>query len=104
MAFLLSRWRQQQELREPDLFHPATVCDYLFAKNRIFAELVLSQQELTLYDSIYEARRSGEVVEPDLVVYLYASLDRLIRRVNRRAKPYEATITPEYLEQVLKGL
>ena len=102
VAFLLSRWRQQQELREPDLFHPATVCDYLFAKNRIFAELVLSQQELTLYDSIYE-HVVGEVVEPDLVVYLYASLDRLIRRVNRRAKPYEATITPEYLEQVLKA-
>lgn len=100
VSFLLSRWRQQQELREPDLFHPATVCDYLFAKNRIFAEVVLTPHELALYDQIYE-HVVGEVIEPDLVVYLYASVDRLIRRVNRRAKPYEATITPEYLEQVL---
>lgn len=100
--FLLSRWQQQQELFQPDLFSPKIVSDYLFQKDRLFAELALSPQEMELYEQIYETIVVQEPVKPDLVVYLYASLDRLIARVNKRAKSYENNMHPEYLESVVK--
>ncbi len=101
--FLLSRWKQQQTLFQTDLFDQNLVSDYLFAKDRIFAELSLSAAELALYDRISELVVSRPPVKPDLVVYMYASLDRLIQRVNRRSKSYETPMTPEYLEGVLKA-
>jgi len=99
--FLLSRWQQQEELKQADLFHQNTVSDYLFAKEKLFAQLTLSPRELALYNQIHD-HLVGEPVEPDLVVYLYASMDRLVRRVNRRMKSYESAMTPEYLERVVR--
>lgn len=100
--FLLSRWRQQEDLQQIDLFHGNTVSDYLFDKDRIFARLNLSPNEYTLYERIHD-HMVGETVKPDLVVYLYASVDRLIRRVNKRAKSYEIAMKPEYLEHVVRA-
>lgn len=100
--FLLSRWRQQDEIRQSDLFHEYTVSDYLFEKDRIFAELTLGVHEMQLYQQIYD-QIVGSPVEPDLVVYLYASVDKLIRRVNKRSKNYESNMTPEYLEKVVEA-
>jgi deoxyadenosine/deoxycytidine kinase len=100
--FLLARWRQQEELQQTDLFHTNTVSDYLFDKDRIFARLTLTANEFSLYEQIHD-HLVGDVVKPDLVVYLYASVDRLIRRVNKRAKTYEAAMKPEYLEQVVRA-
>ncbi len=98
--FLLSRWRQQQDLLQADLFHDTLVSDYLFEKDRIFAALSLSQAELTLYEQIFD-HVVEDLAPPDLVVYMYASVERLIKRVNKRAKDYESAMTPDYLESVV---
>src|SRR5438874_8249276 len=80
LFFLLSRFRQQQELFQQDLFSQVTVADYLFAKDRIFASLTLDPNELSLYERVYELM-GPRVVKPDLVVYLQARLDVLLARI-----------------------
>jgi len=86
--FLLSRFRQQQELFQQDLFRTLTVSDYLFAKDRIFALLNLDRNELALYDRVYEAL-GPRVTKPDLVVYLQARQDVLLGRIKRRGRDFE---------------
>ena len=100
--FLLSRWRQQQDLFQTNLFYQNLVSDYLFEKDRLFAELTLAPAELTLYNQIYD-QIVDRLVTPDLLVYLYAPVDRLIRRINKRALSYEAAMKPEYLEDVVRS-
>lgn len=97
LFFLLSRFQQQQQLFQQDLFTKSTVCDYLFAKDRIFAALTLDQNELSLYDRLYDALQP-RVVRPDLVVYLQARTDVLMRRIARRGRGYEREIDPAYVE------
>jgi len=101
--FLLSRWKQQQEFSQMDLFHDNLVVDYLFEKNRIFANLTLPAVARQLYDQIYEAIVRKPPLTPDLVIYLYASVERLIERVNKRAKRYEQTMTPDYLREAVRA-
>ncbi len=97
--FLLSRYRQQQALAQPDLFHEAVISDYLFAKDRIFANLNLADDELVLYDQL--ARILEErVLRPDLVIYLQASTDLLMRRIRQRGRDYERGMDPEYIESL----
>jgi len=97
LFFLLSRFQQQQALLQQDLFSQSTVCDYLFAKDRIFAALTLDQNELSLYDRLYEALQP-RVVKPDLVVYLQARNEVLLKRIARRGRDYEREIDPAYVE------
>jgi deoxyadenosine/deoxycytidine kinase len=97
LFFLLSRFQQQQQLFQQDLFSQSTVSDYLFAKDRIFAALTLDENELGLYDRLYEALQP-RVVKPDLVVYLQARTDVLLRRIARRGRSYEREIDPAYVE------
>jgi len=95
--FLLSRHRQQQELKQPGLFEDTVVSDYVFEKERVFAGLNLTDHELALYDKIYELL-SREVVRPDVIVYLQARTEVLLSRLKQRGRPYEASIDPEYVE------
>jgi deoxyguanosine kinase len=97
LFFLLSRFKQQQALFQQDLFAQATVSDYLFAKDRIFAALTLDPNELSLYERLYEVL-GPRVVRPDLVVYLQARTDVLLSRIKRRGRDYERQIDPEYVE------
>ena len=95
--FLLSRYRQQQSLFQQDLFSSTLVSDYLFAKDRIFANLNLSDDELALYNQlagILEQR----VRTPDLVIYLQARTEMLLQRIQWRGRAYEQDMDPEYLE------
>ena len=95
--FLLSRYRQQQLLFQRDLFSSTVVSDYLFAKDRIFANLNLSDDELELYDqlaTILEQR----ILKPDLVIYLQASTDVLMERINIRARSFERDMNREYID------
>jgi deoxyadenosine/deoxycytidine kinase len=95
--FLLSRYRQQLEISQRDLFAEGVISDYIFAKDQIFATINLSEEELALYRSIVpllEAR----LVKPDLVVYLQATTDVLLDRIKRRGRPFEREISREYLE------
>jgi deoxyadenosine/deoxycytidine kinase len=97
MFFLLSRYRQQLELSQRDLFAESVVADYIFAKDQIFATLNLGEAELALYRSIVpllEARLN----RPDLVIYLQATTDVLLDRIKRRGRSFEKDISREYLE------
>jgi deoxyadenosine/deoxycytidine kinase len=95
--FLLSRFRQQQDLFQQDLFSAMTVSDYLFAKDRIFAHLNLDAHELALYERVFEAL-SPRVAKPDLVIYLQARLDVLLHRIKKRGREFERKFDAQYLE------
>jgi len=76
LYFLLTRYNQQRELAQQDLFAQATVSDYLFAKDRIFASLNLAPDEMTLYDNVYRLL-DARMAKPDLVVYIRANVEVL---------------------------
>lgn len=99
LAFLSSRFRQQQNLKSKDLFHDLVISDYLFEKDRIFARLNLSGDELALYDSIYNIMSSISA-RPNLVVYIQSSVDRLMQNIRDRGRAYEQEISKSYLEEL----
>jgi deoxyadenosine/deoxycytidine kinase len=92
----------QNQLSQQDLFNQNVVADYLFAKDRIFATLTLSAEELSLYQQIY-ALLNARVPKPDLVVYLQARPEVLYKRVKKRDKKYERGVTFEYLNEVAQA-
>ena len=100
--FLLNRYQQQIELSQQDLFSQNTVADYLFAKDKIFAALTLSPEELSLYHQIY-ALLNTRVPKPDLVIYLQARPEVLYKRLKKRDKKYERGVTFEYLSEVAQA-
>ncbi len=102
LFFLLSRYRQQRDLSQQELFTQNTISDYLFAKDKIFATLTLSSEELNLYDQIYQLLDT-RVPKPDLVVYLQARPEVLYKRVKKRDKNYERNLTLEYLKEVAQS-
>ena len=102
LFFLLSRFQQQQALFQQDLFTQSTVADYLFARDRIYASLTLSQAELALYDRIYELL-GARTVKPDLVVFLQARTDVLLGRIRRRGRDFERSVDSAYLEALAKA-
>jgi len=97
MFFLLSRYRQQLELSQRDLFAESIVADYIFAKDQIFATLNLGEAELALYRSIVPLLES-RLNRPDLVIYLQATTEILLDRIKRRGRSFEKDISREYLE------
>lgn len=99
LFFLFQRARQLEELRQSDMFAPVRIADFHIAKDRLFAELNLSRDELHLYDQIYD-RLDIQVPEPDLVVYLQASVDSLMTRIAQRNIPYEKMIDRAYMEKL----
>ncbi len=99
MFFLLSRYQQQRELSQQDLFSQSIVCDYLFAKDRIFASVNLDDDELALYQQIYELM-DQRIPRPDLVIYLQAPTEVLQQRIKFRGRGYEREIAREYIEAV----
>lgn len=100
MFFLLSRFKQQEALLQTDLFDGVVVSDYLFAKDRIFAELTLTPSEMGLYDTIFGALQS-RIRHPDLVVYLHAPMDVILERIARRGRSFEKDIDRGYLESLV---
>lgn len=99
LFFLLSRYGQQRELLQQDLFYDCVISDYLFAKDRIFAYLNLDEDELILYEKIYGFLNEA-IPKPDLVIYLQTSTDTLMDRIKRRGRPYERNITWDYLREL----
>ncbi len=102
LFFLLARHKQQKELAQPDLFERSTVCDYIFAKDRIFAYLNLGEDELNLYENIYNLLAPW-AIKPDLVVYLVADSKVLLKRIKKRSRTYERKITARYLEELVSS-
>jgi len=99
LFFLLNRFVQQRDLSQSDLFQQVTLCDYIFAKDKIFAYLNLDDSELMLYERLY-ALLSEKVPRPDLVIYLQASTPVLLERIRKRHRDYEAEISAKYLEDL----
>ncbi|HEX2720442.1 MAG TPA: deoxynucleoside kinase [Candidatus Deferrimicrobium sp.] len=96
LFFLLSRYRQQRELAQGDLFEGGLVCDYILAKDKIFALINLEDDEISLYESIYKLLVST-LPKPDLVIYLQARPEVLLSRVRKRGIAYERNISLDYL-------
>ncbi len=100
LFFLLSRFEQQRELNQYDLFQQMTISDYLFAKDRIFAYLNLDEDELTLYEKVYNLLNE-RILKPDLTIYLHADIDVLRKRIRKRNREYEKELSEEYLREVI---
>ncbi|HEX5418794.1 MAG TPA: deoxynucleoside kinase [Gammaproteobacteria bacterium] len=99
LFFLFQRARQIEQIRQADMFSPVRIADFLIDKDRLFAELNLDPNELRLYEQV-AATLEMEPPKPDLVVYLQAPADVLMRRVAKRGIGYEQLIDEEYLEQL----
>jgi deoxyadenosine/deoxycytidine kinase len=97
--FLMNRFAQQAEFSQHDLFNQVTVSDYLFAKDRIFAYLNLSDHELALYEQIYRMLEP-KIVRPDLVIFLQADTDAILRRIRQRSRSFEKDIGRDYIADV----
>ena len=97
LFFLLSRYRQQRELAQGNLFDKGVVSDYVLAKDKIFALINLEDDEISLYDSIYRLL-VPTVPRPDLVIYLQARPEVLLSRVRKRGVEYERNISLDYLK------
>jgi len=95
MFFLVSRYQELKEMRQPDLFHDAVVSDYLFQKDRIFANINLMDRELRLYDKVAPLLEE-EIPAPDLVVYLQSSPEVIRSRIQQRGRQYEKAMDPNY--------
>jgi len=97
MFFLLSRYRQQQEIPQRELFHKMLVADYIFAKDKIFAYLNLDDRELFLYEKII-GLLERDIPRPDLVVYLKSTPERLMQNIKKRDRPFERAMKLDYIE------
>ncbi len=101
LAFLMQRFQQLRGLANENS-RTTVVADYLFEKDKIFAYINLSDEELRLYDAYYELLRQ-QVPTPDLVIYLQATPEVLRRRIARKNSPLETEISSEYLAEVVKA-
>ena len=102
LFFLLSRYQQQREIAQIDLFTTLVVADYHFPKDKIFACLNLDDSELLIYDRLYSLL-SESLPKPDLVIYLQGSLETCLKRIKKRSRSIEKGITPEYLAQLIEA-
>lgn len=99
LFFLFQRARQMQELKQADMFQPVRVADFILEKDRLFAELTLDKEEFKLYEQVY-SHLTLDAPVPDLVIYLQAPVDVLLRRVSKRGRDYEQSINAEYLSRL----
>ena len=97
--FLLSRYKQQQNLFQADLFHDFLISDYIFEKDKIFAYLTLADEELKLYETLLSAIERS-VPTPDLVVYLQCSTERLMSNIRSRGRKMEENISEDYIRDL----
>ncbi len=99
LFFTLSRYMQQQEFSQQDLFHDLVIADYLFAKDKIFAYLTLDDKELALYEKLVDLIEP-EIAVPDLIIYLQATTEVLIERIRRRGRSFERRLSEDYLRSL----
>ena len=97
LFFLLQRYRQQQELKQVDMFQNLLIKDYLFVKDRLFASLNLNEKEMLLYDTVANLLEKN-IIRPDLVIYLQADTDTLMNNISRRGREMEEDISKDYID------
>lgn len=97
LFFLLQRYQQQQELRQVDIFHNLIITDYMFVKDRLFASLNLNEKEMTLYETVASLLERN-VINPDLVIYLQADTDTLMKNIGKRKRSFEKNMSRDYID------
>tara|TARA_Y100001970_G_C13999528_1_gene732583 strand:- start:225 stop:866 length:642 start_codon:yes stop_codon:yes gene_type:complete len=97
LFFLLQRYRQQQDLRQVDMFQKLLITDYMFVKDRLFASLNLDDKEMHLYDTVANLLERN-IIRPDMVIYLQADTDVLMKNIAKRGRDMERNITWEYID------
>jgi len=102
MYFLMSRYKQLQEIKQIDLFHEYYVADYIFEKDKIFAYLNLQDDELKLYEKIVSLIERTIIV-PDLIIYLQSNLERLMQNIRHRDRDIEKEIKESYIKDLNEG-
>jgi deoxyguanosine kinase len=102
MYFLMSRYKQLQEIKQIDLFHEYYVADYIFEKDKIFAYLNLQDDELKLYEKIVSLIERTIIV-PDLIIYLQSNLERLMQNIRHRDRDIEKDIKESYIKDLNEG-
>lgn len=100
--FMLNRYRQQQNLHQRDLFESSIVTNYLFARSAIYANTILGDDELMLYERMAENLHQG-IPRPDLVIYLQNSFQNLANRIGQSASAYERLMTEDYLQRLVEA-
>jgi deoxyguanosine kinase len=102
LFFLLSRFQQQSELAQRDLFESTILCDYLFQKDRLFASLTLNPSEYSLYEKVYSLLQ-GTIATPDVVVYLQSDVDTLLDRISKKDEGLSLLLSDTYLRDIVKA-
>ena len=97
LFFLLSRYRQQQQLQQTDLFTKTLISDYMFVKDRLFAALNLDDKEMSLYNTVARILEKN-VASPDMVIFLQSDTDRLMQNIKLRGREYEKLIDWKYID------
>lgn len=102
MYFLMSRYKQLQEIKQIDLFHEFYIADYIFEKDKIFAYLNLQDDELKLYEKIVSLIERTIVV-PDLIIYLQSNVERLMQNIKHRDRDIEKEMKEDYIKDLNEG-
>ncbi len=97
LFFLLSRYKQQIDFQQIDIFTKSIISDYMFMKDRIFAALNLNDKEMNLYDNVALILEKN-IVYPDLIIFLQSDTDRLISNIKKRGRQYEKNIDWSYID------
>ena len=97
LYFLLQRYQQQQELKQVDIFHNLIITDYMFIKDRLFASLNLNEKEMVLYETVANLLERN-VINPDLVIYLQADTDTLMKNIHKRKRSFEKNMSRDYID------
>ncbi len=97
--FLLSRYKQQQQLYQTDLFHRFLISDYIFEKDKIFAYLTLADDELKLYETLIQSIEHN-IPTPDIVVYIQSSVERLMSNIKKRGRDMEKNMSEQYIRDL----
>ncbi len=95
--FLLQRYQQQQDLRQVDMFQNLVITDYMFVKDRLFASLNLNEKEMSLYDTVANMMERN-VIHPDLVIFLQADTETLMKNIASRGREIEKNISEDYID------
>jgi len=102
LSFFFSRLKQWQALQQPNLFQQGLISDYIFAKDRLFANLNLTDEEFALYDQVTRLI-SEDLTKPDLVIYLQSDPDIIMQRIQFRNREMEHALSEDYLRRVMNA-
>jgi deoxyguanosine kinase len=100
--FLLTRYKQQRNLLQRDLFQQILVTDYIFEKDKIFAYLNLQDEELKLYETLITSIEHN-IATPDLVVYLQSNVERLMQNIRSRGRSFESHMSEQYIKDLAEA-